>query len=402
MRPDRWMQEKGKRLNWIKVFVGFGLLGGLWGTVGASAPASADKARAKAAQPPAHKAKATKAKTGAQRPAPPKRENHSRGPAFGHTPEVRSLAQALAQSHQLPAAWVEAQLSQARFLPGVPQLVLPPSVPTQKNWYAYQARFIEPRRIEAGLQFWREHAQALARAEAQYGVPAEIVVGIIGVETFYGRHMGQHRVLDALTTLSLRFPSAHPRAEERRKFFVGELGAFLQNLQRASAKSEHFKGSFAGAMGWPQFMPSSQQKFAVDFDGDGRIDLIDSPVDAIGSVANYFQAFGWRTGQPTHYSLRFDASRLNLPELLAPDILPTFSAQRLRELGVELPEEAQQHTGPMALIELFNGNDDPSYVIGTENFYTITRYNWSSYYAMAVIELAQAVKARASELQVQR
>jgi len=152
-------------------------------------------------------------------------------------------------------------------------------------------------------------------------------------------------------------------------------------------------GSFAGAMGWPQFMPSSWRKFAVDFDGDGRIDLLHNPVDAIGSVAHYFKAFGWQTGMPTHYPVRFDETRLDKPSLLAPDILPSFSVRNFQDKGAVLEEAAQQHTGPLALVELFNGEDAPSYVAGTENFYVVTRYNWSSYYAMAVIELGAAVKA---------
>jgi membrane-bound lytic murein transglycosylase B len=264
-------------------------------------------------------------------------------------------------------------------------------VPTAKNWRAYRERFIESRRIDAGTQFWLTYENALARAEQTYGVPAEMIVGIIGVETFYGQHMGNYRVLDALTTLTLNFPAAHPRAAERQAFFKSELGHFLVQAHKQGNAST--TGSFAGAMGWPQFMPSSVAKFAVDFDGDGRVDLRNSPVDAIGSVANYFKAFGWQTGMPTHYPVAFDEARLDKPTLLAPDILPSFSVSNFTAKGAVLDEQAQKHTGPLALVELFNGDEPPSYVAGTENFYVVTRYNWSSYYAMAVIELGQAVKA---------
>jgi membrane-bound lytic murein transglycosylase B len=140
-------------------------------------------------------------------------------------------------------------------------------------------------------------------------------------------------------------------------------------------------------------MPSSVTKFAVDFDGDGKIDLRNSPVDAIGSVANYFKMFGWQTGMPTHYPVSFDEARLDKPTLLAPDILPTFSVSSFTDKGAVLDESAKNHNGTLALVELFNGNDEPSYIAGTENFYVVTRYNWSSYYALAVIELGQAVKA---------
>jgi membrane-bound lytic murein transglycosylase B len=321
------------------------------------------------------------------------------GSTFGNTPEVHTLADALAKKYKLSKTWTRQQLSQARRLAGVPKLVLPPPVTNPKNWQAYRERFIEDRRINAGAEFWRTYASDLARAEATYGVPAEIIVGIIGVETFYGQNMGNYRVLDALTTLSLNFPAEHPRAAERQAFFQDELGHFLVQMHAQAKGDKPITGSFAGAMGWPQFMPSSVAKFAVDFDGDGRIDLRNSPVDAIGSVANYFKAFGWQTGMPTHYPVSFDESRLDKTTLLAPDILPSFSVNNFTAKGAVLDEQAQKHKGQLALIELFNGDDSPSYVAGTDNFYVITRYNWSSYYAMAVIELGQAVKTRLTQSQ---
>jgi membrane-bound lytic murein transglycosylase B len=335
------------------------------------------KSHAKAHKPTAHKT--------AAKPA------SNRGAAYGKTAEAMALADELAQQYSLPKAWVRQQISQAQHLKGVPKMVLPPTVPTAKNWRAYRERFIDNRRVEAGTQFWQTYQSALTRAEETFGVPAEMVVGIIGVETFYGQNMGNYRVLDALTTLTLNFPSAHPRAAERQAFFKSELGHFL--VQAHSQGDASTTGSFAGAMGWPQFMPSSVAKFAVDFDGDGRIDLRNSPVDAIGSVANYFKAFGWQTGMPTHYPVSFDEARLDKPTLLAPDILPSFSVSNFTAKGAVLDEQAQKHNGPLALVELFNGDDAPSYVAGTDNFYVVTRYNWSSYYALAVIELGQAVKA---------
>jgi membrane-bound lytic murein transglycosylase B len=146
-------------------------------------------------------------------------------------------------------------------------------------------------------------------------------------------------------------------------------------------------------MGWPQFMPSSWAQFAVDFDGDGKIDLFNNTADVIGSVANYFKAFNWRPGMPTHYPVQFDASRLDMDALMTPDILPTFSVSSFAAKGALVEGAALEHRGPLALIELQNGGDAPTYVAGTENFYAITRYNWSSYYAMAVIELGQEIKA---------
>ena len=314
------------------------------------------------------------------------------GPVYGPRSDVRELADQLAAQHALPKGWVRQQLAQAHQIQNIPRLVQPPPPGQRKNWAAYRDRFIEPRRIEAGVAFWQEHRQSLSRAEARYGVPAEIIVGIIGVETYYGRHMGNYRVLDALTTLSLDFPADHPRAAERRDFFRAELGHFLVQLKRHPHRQ--WRGSYAGAMGWPQFMPSSWARFAVDFDGDGQIDLIHSPEDAIGSVANYFKAFGWKTGLPTHHPIQLQASEQDLETLLAPDILPSFSLETMQAKGVQLPESAQQHPGPYALVELQNGDAPNSYVAGTENFYVVTRYNWSSYYAMAVIGLGEAVKDR--------
>ena len=313
-------------------------------------------------------------------------------PAHGDTPEVQALAERLAQTHQLPLHWVRRQIAHAARLDSLSALVLPPASPSAKNWQAYRARFVEPRRIAAGLAFWQQHKRELQRAEQTYGVPAELVVGIIGVETYYGRHMGNFRLIDALSTLALNFPTEHPRHAERSAFFQAELGHFLAQAHRAGPSALNAKGSYAGAMGWPQFMPSSVAQWAVDFDGDGRIDLARSPVDAIGSVANYLKSFGWVSGMPTHYPVTPPSDPTQRETLLLPDILPSFSAERMTELGATLQGPGMQHSGPLALVELHNGGQEPSYVAGTENFYVVTRYNWSSYYALAVIDLAQAIR----------
>ena len=197
--------------------------------------------------------------------------------------------------------------------------------------------------------------------------------------------------MDAITTLAFDFPASHPRARERSEFFKGEVEQFLTLQNRRGVDPFEPRGSFAGAMGMPQFMPSSWVKYAIDYDGDGNIDLWNSRADVIGSVANYFKAHGWQSGMPTHYPVNFDTSRLDMATLMAPDILPTFSSASFSAKGAVLDAAGARHTGPLALVELLNGPDAPQYVAGTENFYVITRYNWSSYYAMAVIELGREV-----------
>jgi membrane-bound lytic murein transglycosylase B len=306
-------------------------------------------------------------------------------------PEVIVWAQEVANRWGLDPKGVQNTMSNAKRLPLVEKLVLPPASPAAKDWSAYRARFIEPIRVEAGRRFWREHHTALARAEREYGVPAAIIVAIIGVETLYGQNTGNFRVVDALGTLAFHFPLAHPRAADRQAFFRSELEQFLRLSASSGTDPLSVRGSYAGALGLPQFMPSSWVKFAMDFDGDGRIDLFGSPQDAIGSVAHYFRAFQWQTGMPTHYPVTLTPGQTDMDSLMAPDILPTFSVASFMAKGAALEGAALAHSGPLALIELRNGSNPPSYVAGTENFYAITRYNWSSYYAMAVIELAEAV-----------
>jgi len=308
--------------------------------------------------------------------------------------DAMRFADDVAERRGLDRDWVRATIGSARFLPNVPRLMLPGPPGSVKNWQAYRSRFIDATRIAAGVRFWRANAETLARAEEVYGVPPEIIVGIVGVETIYGRNMGNFRVIDALATLAFDFPQAHPRAAERETFFRGELESFLSTESRTSENPLRPLGSYAGAMGMPQFMPSSIAKYAVDFDGDSRIDLVDNPADVIGSVANYFKAFGWTPGMPAVYPVHFEEARLKKALLLAPDILPSFSTDSFVAAGAVPEGEGIRHKGLLALIELQNGADaPPTYVAGTRNFYVITRYNWSSYYAMSVLDLGQEVKA---------
>jgi membrane-bound lytic murein transglycosylase B len=320
-----------------------------------------------------------------------------RGTPYAGREDALRFAEEVAIRKGLDPQWARNAVSQAQMLPSVARLMQPPPAGTPKNWRVYRSRFIDPIRIGAGVRFWQENQSTLERAEREFGVPAEIIVGIIGVETIYGQQMGTFRVLDALATLSFDFPASHPRVGERTQYFRGELEQFLALHGTAGTDPTRPRGSYAGAMGMPQFMPTSLARWGVDYDGDKAIDLVRSTPDVIGSVANYFKGYGWVTGMPTHYPVGFDPAKLDLDALLAPDILPTFSVASFVAKGAVLEGEALQHKGPLALIELQNGTDPRTYVAGTENFYVITRYNWSSYYAMSVIELGREVKEALSK-----
>lgn len=307
---------------------------------------------------------------------------------YGQRDDVMRFATELAERRGLDPAWVKAMLAEARHVPSVAKFIMPPPNGTAKNWAAYRARFVEPLRIRSGLIFWRENEKWLQRAEETYGVPPEVVVGVIGVETLYGRHMGNFRVLDALATLSFDFP---PGRKDRSAFFRDELEQLFVLSHHEKVDPREFKGSYAGAMGMGQFMPSSWNKYAVDFDGDGHVDLHASTADVIGSIAHYLAEFGWQRGVPTRFDVAIPTDPADRAALLEPDIKPTFTAQQFAEKGAGLPAAGREFAGLLALVELHNGDAAPSYVAGTANFYAITRYNWSSYYAMAVIDLGEAI-----------
>ncbi len=314
------------------------------------------------------------------------------GAPYANDEQAMRFADEVAEKHGIDRDWVRTAVAQAQQVQSVIRFTQPAPSTTPKNWRVYRSRFIDPVRINAGVRFWQANRATLERAEKEFGVPAEIIVGVIGVETIYGQQMGDYRVLDALATLTFNFPQAHPRAAERAAYFRSELEQFLVWHNKRGSDPLRPRGSFAGAAGMPQFMPSSIARWAVDYDGDKTIDLTRSTDDVIGSVANYFKGYGWHTGMPTHYPVSFDKDKLDLGALLAPDILPTFSVASFQARGAVLEGAALEHTGPLALIELQNGGDPPTFVAGTENFYVVTRYNWSSYYAMAVIELGREVK----------
>lgn len=272
--------------------------------------------------------------------------------------------------------------------------------PAEKTltWGEYRQIFVQPDRIEQGEQFWREHSELLKRAESEYGVSRYIILAILGVETRYGRHKGSYRVLDALATLGFDYP---PRAE----FFRKQLRAFLLMEEQAGIDAAELKGSYAGAMGYPQFIPTSYRAYAVDFDDDGKTDLVNSVADAIGSVANYFAEHGWQDGLAVAARARVSGS--DYEEVFSKDMKPSTTLGQLRERDVtplrcegaaipsphcfRLPDDTR--VAPLHL----EGEHGSEFWLGTKNFYVITRYNQSPLYAMAVYQLARALEQRIGE-----
>ena len=250
-----------------------------------------------------------------------------------------------------------------------------------KPWRDYRPIFIQPQRVTAGIEFWQQHEKTLAAAEKKFGVEREIIVAIIGVETGFGKNMGSHRVIDALTTLAFDYP---PRAP----FFRSELVNYLLLTREQQKDPLAFKGSYAGAMGYGQFMPSSYRNWAVDFDEDGFKDIWNNPVDAIGSVANYFKAHGWKHKNAVVIPATFtgDKAAITFNQMEVPKT--TYKSWKQKGL------KAHQKTSlvlPLLAIE-FDGAEGLEYWLGLHNFYVITRYNRSPMYAMAVYQLSQDIK----------
>jgi len=293
--------------------------------------------------------------------------------------DVQAFIRRMAVKHGFNPTRLQAIFSRARTQPSIITAMSRPA--EGKPWYAYRKIFINNRRIRGGVKFWRTHAATLAKAQRVYGVPPEIVVAIIGVETQYGGNMGSYRVLEALSTLAFDYP-------RRADYFRKELENYLLLTRAEGIDPLALRGSYAGAMGLGQFMPSSFLSYAVDFDGDGRRDLWNNPRDAIGSVANYFNKHGWRSGERVTVPASVRGARYAalVSRKLHP---PKDTVARLYAQGVS-PKERVSGAQPAMLLE-FKGRNGPEYWLGFDNFYVITRYNHSRLYAMAVYQLGQAI-----------
>lgn len=306
--------------------------------------------------------------------------------SFAARAEVAAFVDEMVARHGFDRAGLIDGFSKVKSLDKVLRLVNPPprTGTARKVWREYRARFVEPIRIDRGVEFRARFDTTLRTASALYGVPANIIVAIIGVETIYGLHTGEYRVLESLATLAFDSPN-------RAEYFRSELEQLLLYARENGMSPLEPRGSYAGAIGIPQFMPGSIRRFAVDFDRDGRIDLGTSVADAIGSVASFLKMHGWIEGEPTHFEVSIDD-----PASIAPTVdagpLPSFTTEQLAARGIHAREPVPEGM-KLTLVDLPEGDAPTRHVLGANNFYAITRYNRSYFYAMSVIELANAIEA---------
>ncbi|MDJ0806577.1 MAG: lytic murein transglycosylase B [Gammaproteobacteria bacterium] len=305
--------------------------------------------------------------------------------ACAHTAQTQSAIKAFAtemeSKHGFDKAELESMLTATKFRDDIIKAITRPA--EAKPWHEYRPIFLKPGRIDGGVKFWQENETLLNQAEQEYGVPPEIIVAIIGVETRYGKHTGRYRVLDALTTLAFGYP-------KRAKFFRKELEEFLLLSREEQVDPSQAKGSYAGAMGKPQFISSSYRAYAVDQDRDGRRDLWNNNADIIGSVANYFNRHGWRPGDMITQQV---SGGKGLERFVQAGMKPSFQVAELLSSGLRpLVGEPPAADALSNLIKLDAGEKD-EYWLGLHNFYVITRYNHSNLYAMATYQLSQEILA---------
>ncbi len=301
-------------------------------------------------------------------------------------PELQQLINKVSDKPGLSKERLEKLFSTVKRQDSILEAIARPAEKT-KTWAEYRPIFVNQQRINGGIEFWKQHRDTLTRAEKEFGVAPEIVVAIIGVETRYGQHKGKYRVLDALSTLAFDYPPRSP-------FFYKELEEYLLLEDYAGIDIENTLGSYAGAMGYGQFISSSYHNYAVDFDGDGKIDLINNPVDAIGSVANYFAKHGWIKNEPVASRAYIDdniADKEELASLINPkEMKPELKVKHFSKAG--LISQDRLHGKEKVTAYQLNGQQGEEYWLCTNNFYVITRYNHSRLYAMSVYQLGEMIK----------
>ncbi len=290
-------------------------------------------------------------------------------------PGIPQFVDEMVSKHQFKHDELMLAFAHAQYRPAIIEAISRPA--TTKPWLEYRAAFVNKKRVQLGLRFWEKYHATLHRAEKQFGVPAEIIVAIIGVETIYGRNAGTFRTLDALTTLAFDYP-------RRADFFRSELENYLLLAREQNFDLLAIRSSYAGALGVPQFMPSSYRKYAIDFNGNKTIDLLREDRDAIGSVANYMQHYGWKSGEPV--TLRAQVTE----NLCLGGIKEPRSLAEWQQAGVSV-EASLNEEMPMRLMD-FTMAEGKQFWLALNNFEVITRYNNSDFYAMTVFQLAQEIK----------
>lgn len=303
--------------------------------------------------------------------------------AIENTRVVQNFVKKMVKKHHFEATKLNALFKSAKLKNDILKAI---SKPAEKHtpWYQYQKMFVTEQRIRGGVQFWQENQQTLNVISQKYGVPAEIIVAIIGVETSYGQNSGHYRVIDALSTLGFFYP-------KRSAFFLKELENFLLLCREENLNPLLPLGSYAGAMGMAQFMPSSVRTYAVDFNRDKRRDILQNHADVMASVGNYLARYGWKTGQPIAYPVTASGEKYQ-QALLSKTLAPAFSLAQLQALNVILP--AKTDLKIRAKLLRFEQQQTASLWLGLNNFYVITRYNHSALYAMAVYQLSVAIFAK--------
>lgn len=301
--------------------------------------------------------------------------------SFEDLKPINQFIKMMVQKHGFKQTYLEELFQQVKLHPSILEAISRPA--EGKAWYDYRPIFVTKSRIKGGVEFWKKYDTALEQANNVYGVPKEIITSIIGVETRYGKHTGRYPIIDSLSTLAFAYP---PRS----KFFKSELEQYLLMTREERLDALALKGSYAGAMGMPQFISSSFRRYAVDFDKSGQRNLWESPTDAIGSVANYFKKHHWKTGEPIASKVKVHGERYRL--LLSKGIKPNKTQQELLDNGVVLPNGLQSHLkGRLVAFETKAG---PEYWVVWRNFYVISRYNHSALYSMAVFQLSEKIHSQ--------